>query len=66
MNIIEVPNCKYLAEPSRGDAKKIYDTEHTQESVFTLKPGKRRKKSVLIRLSPARRKYHIIDIMKAT
>lgn len=44
MNVIEVSNASVSPNPHGVDARKIYDTEHAQAIVITLKPGERLKK----------------------
>jgi len=44
MNVIEVSNAIVSPNPHGVDARMIYDTEHAQAIVITLKPGERLKK----------------------
>ncbi len=46
MNIIEVANAAVTQNPHGVDARKLYDTEHAQAVVITLKPGEQLKKHI--------------------
>ena len=46
MKVIEVSNASVLQNPHKVDARKIYDTEHAQAVVITLKPGESLKKHI--------------------
>jgi len=46
MNVIEVSNARVSPNPHGIDARKIYDTEHAQAIVITLKPGEKLKKHI--------------------
>ncbi len=46
MKIIEVEKASISPNPHGVDARKIYDTEHAQAVVLTLKPGEKLKKHI--------------------
>ncbi len=46
MKVIEVSQAKINQNPHGVEARKIYDTEHAQAVVITLKPGERLKKHI--------------------
>ena len=46
MKVLEVKDADITPNPHGVDARKIYDTEHAQAVVITLKPGERLKRHI--------------------